>query len=101
MERPQTGFARRRKLLKSSSQNINGMSQRPVSPVSNKPRFHQQQMMFHSVKLVKVSDTKLERPRTGIPARKLDSNTGEFFFDSRHREKSKTPKMHASRPKHR
>lgn len=101
MERPQTGFARRRKLLKSSSHLINGMSERPVSPSSTKPRFHQQQMMFHSVKLVKVSETKIERPKTGVPVRKLDSKTGEFFFETHNKEKSRTPQMHASRPKHR
>ena len=65
-QRPQTGFAKRRKVSKSRTQNINILTQSETQK-SGRLQFHQKQMMFHDWNLVKVRELNMNRPMTGVP----------------------------------
>jgi hypothetical protein len=57
-------------------------------------------MMFHSVNMVMVKETKFKRPVTGVPKKRLDPKNGEFFLERVSIEKvSQTPRIGNSRPK--
>lgn len=50
-------------------------------PVTSREAFSQKQMMFHDVDLVKVMESKIKRPMTGVPVKKKDPVTGNLILE--------------------
>jgi len=94
MQRPLTGFAKRRRLLRNRT-NLNLGSDCITSPYTARNKLSQKQIMFHDpprctflkptknpfIPLVKVEEPKMKRPMTGMPVKKKDPITGEFVLE--------------------